>query len=77
MSKKYESLAGTIVEKVGGSGNISAVRHCQTRLRFTLRDTGKADKEGRGGRKTGSEQGRAGRTGQSGWQKNVAGRLCD
>lgn len=48
MSKKYESLAGAIVEKVGGSGNISAVRHCQTRLRFTLRDTGKADKEGIG-----------------------------
>ena len=48
MSKKYESLAGTIVEKVGGSGNISAVRHCQTRLRFTLRDTEKADKEGIG-----------------------------
>ncbi len=48
MSKKYESLAGTIVEKVGGSGNISAVRHCQTRLRFTLRDTQKADKEGIG-----------------------------
>lgn len=48
MSKKYESLAGTIVEKVGGSGNISAVRHCQTRLRFNLRDTGKADKEGIG-----------------------------
>lgn len=48
MSKKYESLAGTIVEKVGGSENISAVRHCQTRLRFTLRDTGKADKEGIG-----------------------------
>lgn len=48
MSKKYESLAETIVEKVGGSGNISAVRHCQTRLRFTLRDTEKADKEGIG-----------------------------
>ena len=48
MSKKYESLAGTIVEKVGGSGNISAVRHCQTRLRFTLRDTEKADKDGIG-----------------------------
>ena len=48
MSKKYESLAGTFVEKVGGSGNIGAVRHCQTRLRFTLRDTEKADKEGIG-----------------------------
>jgi len=46
MSKKYESLAEMIVEKVGGTENISAVRHCQTRLRFTLRDTQKADKEG-------------------------------
>lgn len=46
MSKKYEGLAETIVEKVGGAGNVSAVRHCQTRLRFTLKDTGKADREG-------------------------------
>lgn len=46
MSRKYESLAGSIVEKVGGAGNVSAVRHCQTRLRFTLKDTGKADREG-------------------------------
>lgn len=46
MSKKYISLAETIVAKVGGPENVSAVRHCQTRLRFTLKDTGKADKEG-------------------------------
>ncbi len=46
MSKKYISLAKTIVAKVGGPENVSAVRHCQTRLRFTLKDTGKADKEG-------------------------------
>lgn len=46
MSKKYENLAAEIVEKVGGTGNVSAVRHCQTRLRFTLRDTAKADKDG-------------------------------
>lgn len=46
MSKKYESLAETIVEKVGGTANVSAVRHCQTRLRFNLRDVEKADKEG-------------------------------
>lgn len=45
MSKKYEGLAAAIVEKVGGSANVSAVRHCQTRLRFTLNDTGKAKKE--------------------------------
>ena len=34
MSKKYESLAETIVEKVGGIDNISAVRHCQTPFYF-------------------------------------------
>lgn len=45
MSKKYENLAADIVEKVGGTENVSAVRHCQTRLRFTLRDTAKADKD--------------------------------
>ncbi len=46
MSRKYESLAETIVSKVGGPENVRAVRHCQTRLRFTLKDTGKADKDG-------------------------------
>lgn len=46
MSKKYEKLAESIVEKVGGASNVNAVRHCQTRLRFTLKDTGKADREG-------------------------------
>lgn len=46
MSRKYEELAKTIVSNVGGPENVSAVRHCQTRLRFTLKDTGKADKEG-------------------------------
>lgn len=45
MSKKYVSLAEEIVSKIGGPDNVSAVRHCQTRLRFTLKDTGKADKE--------------------------------
>lgn len=45
MSKKYEGLASAIVEKVGGPDNIGAVRHCQTRLRFTLKDTGIADKD--------------------------------
>ncbi len=46
MSKKYTSLAETIVSKVGGPENVNAVRHCQTRLRFTLKDAKKADKEG-------------------------------
>ncbi len=44
MSKKYEGLAAAIVEKAGGPDNVSAVRHCQTRLRLTLKDTGIADK---------------------------------
>lgn len=46
MSKQYEKLAQDIVAKVGGPGNISAARHCQTRLRFNLADNSKADKNG-------------------------------
>lgn len=45
MSKKYESLAHSIVEFVGGDTNINNVYHCQTRLRFTLADESKADTE--------------------------------
>lgn len=45
MSKKYEGLAKEIVEKVGGTGNITAARHCQTRLRFNLADNSKADRD--------------------------------
>ena len=48
MSKQYEALAWEIVQKVGGPENISAARHCQTRLRFNLADHTKADKEGIG-----------------------------
>ena len=44
MSKKYEALAPKILEKVGGAENVSALRHCQTRLRFQLKDEAKADK---------------------------------
>ena len=33
---KYENLARTIIEKVGGVENIKHVFHCITRLRFTL-----------------------------------------
>ena len=38
MSQKYEKLSKEIIEKVGGSNNISDVYHCQTRLRFKLKD---------------------------------------
>lgn len=40
---KYEALAREIVEYVGGSGNISSLTHCMTRLRFQLKDAAKAD----------------------------------
>ena len=43
MSKKYESLARSIVKYVGGDHNINNVYHCQTRLRFTLADESQAD----------------------------------
>lgn len=45
MSKKYETLAQSIVEKVGGIENISNVYHCQTRLRFNLKNDDKADQK--------------------------------
>ena len=44
MSKQYEQLAADVVKGVGGPENITAARHCQTRLRFNLADYGKADK---------------------------------
>lgn len=45
MSKEYDSLAGKILEYVGGKENVNDVYHCQTRLRFKLSDEGKAEKE--------------------------------
>lgn len=43
MSKKYEPLAAQIIDLVGGEENINTFYHCQTRLRFELRDDSKAD----------------------------------
>jgi PTS system beta-glucosides-specific IIC component len=40
----YRSMAGDILAKVGGEANVASVTHCATRLRFKLKDTGKADK---------------------------------
>lgn len=42
----YKKLATEILDKIGGSENVSQVTHCATRLRFVLKDTGKADTEG-------------------------------
>ncbi len=36
--KNYDQLARTIVQNVGGKGNIISLAHCVTRLRFKLRD---------------------------------------
>lgn len=38
---EYTDLAKKIVSLVGGTGNIISLMHCMTRLRFTLKDTGK------------------------------------
>ncbi len=43
MSKMYEKLAWDILEKVGGEENVLNVYHCQTRLRFQLKDENIAD----------------------------------
>lgn len=46
MSKmKYEQLAKDILANVGGKENVSSVVHCVTRLRFKLKDEGKANTE--------------------------------
>ncbi|PNY21293.1 PTS system beta-glucoside-specific EIIBCA component [Streptococcus parauberis] len=38
MSKKYHELAQAIIDNLGGKENVQDVYHCQTRLRFKLKD---------------------------------------
>ena len=40
---KYTELAQDIINHIGGRENVSSVKHCVTRLRFTLKDESKAD----------------------------------
>jgi PTS system beta-glucosides-specific IIC component len=42
-SVDYRSLAGDILQGVGGEENIASATHCATRLRLKLRDDAKAD----------------------------------
>lgn len=42
---KYENLAREIVKNVGGKDNVISLTHCITRLRFKLKDEGKAKDE--------------------------------
>lgn len=46
MSEKYKDLAKKIVDGVGGNENVNTLGHCQTRIRFTLKDESKRDKTG-------------------------------
>lgn len=41
---KYERMVHSILQQVGGKENITNLTHCYTRLRFVLKDTGKANK---------------------------------
>ncbi|MFQ6794170.1 beta-glucoside-specific PTS transporter subunit IIABC [Thomasclavelia sp.] len=43
--KDYKNLAKTIIENVGGKGNIVNLKHCVTRLRFQLKDESLAKTE--------------------------------
>ena len=42
---KYEQLAKDIIANVGGKENVNSLAHCITRLRFKLKDEGKANTE--------------------------------
>ena len=43
MSKNYAAVSQSIVDAIGGAGNIVSVTHCMTRLRFTLVDQNALD----------------------------------
>ncbi|MCD7806105.1 MAG: PTS transporter subunit EIIC [Lachnospiraceae bacterium] len=45
MAKKYEELADSIVDLIGGKDNIVFFSHCVTRLRFNLKDKSKVQEE--------------------------------
>lgn len=45
MARKYEQLASSIIDNVGGSENISGLTHCVTRLRFQVNDDAKVNTE--------------------------------
>jgi len=42
---EYKALADEILSGVGGRENVKSVVHCATRLRFKLKDNGKASAE--------------------------------
>ncbi len=42
---KYETMIHGILNGIGGVENVESVYHCATRLRFQLKDEGKANDE--------------------------------
>ena len=45
MANKYDALAASIIQNVGGKENVVNLAHCFTRLRFTLKDESKVNQE--------------------------------
>ena len=43
MAEKYDDLARSILENVGGAENVASVAHCITRVRFKLKDESRAN----------------------------------
>ncbi|AYN28812.1 PTS system arbutin/cellobiose/salicin-specific IIBC component [Buttiauxella ferragutiae ATCC 51602] len=43
MAKNYAAVSQSIVDAIGGAGNVGAVTHCMTRLRFVLNDDSRVD----------------------------------
>ncbi|RPH29789.1 PTS cellobiose/arbutin/salicin transporter subunit IIBC [Buttiauxella warmboldiae] len=43
MAKNYAAVSQAIVDAIGGAGNVGAVTHCMTRLRFVLNDDSLVD----------------------------------
>lgn len=45
MAQDFNKLASSVVDAVGGVGNVTNLTHCMTRLRFILKDEAKASDE--------------------------------
>jgi len=45
MMSKYDGLAKSIIQNIGGRDNIASLTHCITRLRFKLKDESKVNEE--------------------------------
>ncbi len=45
MATDYTELCRDVLEHVGGAGNVTQVIHCATRLRFSLKDSARFDKD--------------------------------